>query len=286
VPQKVMPFPRSLALWLEQSAITVWYSVPSALVRLSLYGVLERSNLSTLRRVLFAGEVFPIRHLRGLMQSIPHASFHNLYGPTETNVCTMFDVPAVLPADWLSLPIGRACSGDQVLALDDSGRPAGPGAIGELCVQGPSLMSGYWGDADRTARVLVRDLAAFDAAAQVYRTGDYVTRDGDGNWCFVGRRDLQVKSRGYRIELGEVESVLHLHPAVEEAVVLPEPHDEFGCTLRALVVLAAGRQAIASELLGFCATRLPDYMLPAKIEVVDRFPRTSSGKTDRVALAG
>ena len=257
VPPGVSVFPRSLADWIERSGISVWYSVPSALTQLALHGGLERHRFERLRMVLFAGEVFPVRHLRRLMELVPRAGYHNLYGPTETNVCTAYEVPAPPAADAPPLPIGRACCGDEVF-LDD----------GELCVRGPTLMRGYWGRAPRRP-------------GDAYRTGDLARLDPSGDWHYLGRRDAQVKSRGYRIELGEVEAALLKHPDVLEAAVLAIPHDEFGCTLRAVLGTTATREALAA----YCAERLPAYMVPAEFDLRDALPRTPNGKVDRAALA-
>jgi len=259
VPPAVSVFPRSLADWIESRAISVWYSVPSALTQLALRGGLERHRLERLRLVLFAGEVFPLRHLRRLMELAPRAGYHNLYGPTETNVCTAYEVPGLPAPDGAPLPIGRACCGDEVFLDDD-----------ELCVRGPTLMHGYWG---REAR----------RPADAYRTGDLARLDTSGEWHYIGRRDAQVKSRGYRIELGEVEAALLRHPEVLEAAVIALPHEEFGCILRAAVALRspAGVAALAA----FCAERLPAYMVPAEFDLRDALPRTPNGKVDRVALA-
>ena len=272
VPAAVGLFPRSLADWIEASAISVWYSVPSVLAQLALRGGLERHRFARLKKVLFAGEVFPKRHLRRLAGLLPGASFYNLYGPTETNVCT---VHAVTEEDLRSdepLPIGRACAGDEVLALGEDGGPVAPGRTGELCVRGPTLMDGYWGRGRRVEAI--------------YRTGDLVRMDESGRYHFLGRRDAQVKSRGYRIELGEVEAVLCRHPAVAEAAVVADPHEELGCTLRALVVPREPGGLNPRELSAFCAERLPPYMVPALFELRAQLPRTSTGKLDRQALRG
>jgi len=260
VPPAASVFPRSLADWIERQAISVWYSVPSALTQLALRGGLERHRLERLRLVLFAGEVFPVRHLRRLMELAPRAAYFNLYGPTETNVCTAYEVSAPPAADGPPLPIGRACCGDEVFLDGD-----------ELCVRGPTLMHGYWGRAARRP-------------GDAYRTGDLARLDAAGEWHYIGRRDAQVKSRGYRIELGEVEAALLKHPEVLEAAVIALPHEEFGCVLRAAVALRGGAGA-ASSLAAFCAERLPAYMVPAEFDLRDALPRTPNGKVDRAALA-
>jgi acyl-coenzyme A synthetase/AMP-(fatty) acid ligase len=119
----------------------------------------------------------------------------------------------------------------------------------------------------------------------VYRTGDLVKEDTDGNFLFLGRRDSQIKSRGYRIELGEIEAVLAGHPLVEEAAVLAVPDEEIGNIIRAVVVARDGRELPRGELEAFCAERLPRYMVPGQIEFCPTLPRTATGKIDKQALA-
>jgi amino acid adenylation domain-containing protein len=284
VPATTAIFPRNLADWIETSRISVWYSVPSALVQLSLRGGLERHPYDALRLVLFAGEVFPIRHLQRLTTQLPRAAYYNLYGPTETNVCTFHAVPMPLGEAAATLPIGRACANTEVFAIDDDGREIVGGGLGELYVRGPTLMREYWGRPEQTSAVLVAHPLHPQSPERVYRTGDLVRRDAAGDYHFVGRRDAQVKSRGYRIELGDVEAALHRHPAVAEAAVLAVPHEEFGCTLRGVVALRSGMQLSNAEVAAFCARHLPPYMVPTELHFMDALPKTSNGKVDRAAL--
>ena len=145
VPPELSVFPVQIRDFIEEKRITIWYSVPSILSMLTLRGGLEPGALPDLRSILFAGEVFPTKYLRQLMTLLPHVRFSNLYGPTETNVCTWFDVEH-LPEPTAPIPIGRAIDDVDVFAVTDDGRPAGPGEEGELFVHGPTVMRGYWGD--------------------------------------------------------------------------------------------------------------------------------------------
>jgi acyl-CoA synthetase (AMP-forming)/AMP-acid ligase II len=161
-----------------------------------------------------------------------------------------------------------------------------PGEEGELYVRGSGLMSGYWGDQEKTRRALVSNPGqpAYDEPA--YRTGDLVTLDDEGNFVFLGRRDGMVKTRGYRVELGEVEAVLYAHPAVREAVVLPVPDELLGSRLRAVVCAGGPGDLSREEVLDHCRRRLPGYMVPDIVEFLGSLPRTSNGKVDRARLAG
>jgi acyl-coenzyme A synthetase/AMP-(fatty) acid ligase len=144
-------------------------------------------------------------------------------------------------------------------------------------------MSGYWGDAEKTARMLVANPFQAAYAEAAYRTGDLVSLDEAGDWVFLGRRDGMVKTRGYRVELGEVEAALYAHPAVREAVVLPVPDELLGNRLRAVIV-AEG--LTREEILDHCRRRLPGYMVPDVVEFCLALPRTSTGKIDRAGLRG
>ena len=285
VPEDVAPFPGALAEWIETERISVWYSVPSALIRLLLHGRLDRFAFSSLRTILFAGEVFAVKYLRELMGQLPAVEFYNLYGPTETNVCTFLHVRRPLPAEDVPLSIGSACANTEVFALDENGRVAGVGEEGELYVRGPTVMPGYWGNPARSDAMLVRNPLQPAFNERVYRTGDIVRLDPDGTYGFLGRRDHMVKSRGYRIELGEIEHAIHQHPDVREAVVVATPDEKIGARLTGVVALNDGASASARDLQTFCATRLPRYMVPETIVLRDALPRTSTGKADRQALA-
>jgi len=286
LPDGAATFPVSIAEWLGRERISVWYSVPSVLTLLACYGGLRRFDLSGLRVVIFAGEVFPPKYLGRLMEELPRPRYLNWYGPTETNVCTAFEVPAG-GADAGPVPIGRACANTEVFAVTADGRRvSGPGEEGELYVRGPSLMRGYWRQPARTGEVLVRHPFAAESDELVYRTGDLVTLEPDGNYAYVGRRDSMVKIRGYRVELGEVESALYRHPAVGEAAVLPVADELLGSRLRAVIAPAGAAGLSREDVLDHCRKWLPGYMVPDVVEFRDELPRTSTGKVDRAGLAG
>ena len=283
IPEELNVFPMSLAEFIEQRQLSVWYSVPSALTRLLLYGQLDRRDLHALRLILFAGEVFPTKYLRRLARTVPHAALYNLFGPTETNVCTYHRV-ADLPADdATTISIGRACANTETFVVDDEGRLAGPGEVGELYVRGPSVMKGYWKQPEKTRQVLVRPGFWPGLGDEVsYRTGDLVRLEADGTYQFLGRKDHMVKSRGHRIELGEIEAALYGHAAIKEAAVVAVPDEEIGNRLKAFVT--SHQPLTAEEVAGFLVQRLPRYMVPEMIEVVGQLPKTSTGKVDKQRL--
>ena len=284
VPPRAASFPAAIARLWSDARLSVWYATPSTLGLLLSHGGLAELDLSALRVLLFAGEVMPARVLRRLMALAPRARFANLYGPTETNVCTWHEVKAP-PADDDVLPIGTACSGDEVFILDDALAPVPDGGAGELWVRGATVMHGYWGRPERTALAIQSLELSPGLTDRAYRTGDLARRRPDGELEFLGRRDHQVKTRGYRVELGEIEVTLLRHPDVDEAVTLAIPDQEISHRLRAVVVLKPGATTGAAELQAHCSRTLPRYMVPETIAFRSQLPRTSSGKVDRRALA-
>jgi amino acid adenylation domain-containing protein len=285
VPDELAVFPASLANWIEEKQITVWYSVPSALVHLVLHGNVNGDRFRQLRLILFAGEVFPQKYLKQLADLLPDAELYNLYGPTETNVCTYYRVDRTLLPAMDRLPIGRACANTEVLAVDEQDRMVGVGGVGELYVRGPGVTPGYWGDPEKTAKMCVPNRFQPNFEEKLYRTGDLVSPDQNGDYYFLGRRDSQIKSRGYRIELGEIEAALLSHAGVCEAAAVAIPDEEIGNRIKAFVAPHESGSLTAVELQRHCATRVPRYMIPELIELCEGLPKTSTGKIDRVRLA-
>jgi amino acid adenylation domain-containing protein len=288
VPEKLSIFPAQLAQLLQDEQITVTYMVPSILSLMVQYGKLDSKDLSCLRAVLFAGEVFPIKYLRRLVELVPQAGYYNLYGPTETNVCTYYQIQPhdVAPERTRPAPIGVACANMEVFAVNDEGQlVTRPGEEGELWARGSCVAQGYWGDPAKTARNFVRNTFQPHYDEVAYRTGDIVTLDEDGvNWLYIGRRDHMVKSRGYRIELGEIEAALYSHSGVKEAAVIAVPDDLLGNRLHAFVV--GNSEALTDkDILVHCGQLLPRYMMPERIEFRSELPKTSTGKIDRPLLA-
>jgi amino acid adenylation domain-containing protein len=281
VPTEISVFPIEIARFIERNEITVWYSVPSLLSKLSEKANLRPGSLPRLRTILFAGEVFPVKYLRMLMLQLPNVRFSNLYGPTETNVCTWYDVTTPPDETAEPIPIGKAIADVEVFAVKDDGSRAAQGEIGELLVRGATVMQGYWDDPARTTLGLVPD--PFGRQEKVYRTGDLVREEGDGRFRLLGRRDAQIKSRGYRIELGEIETALYRHPAVAECAAIAIPDEMI--TNRLVAMVALKQPLEASTFHQWCAEIIPRYMIPETFEILESLPKTSTGKIDRQALA-
>ncbi len=285
IPEAITKFPASLSKLMQDERINVWYSVPFALIQLLERGSLEKRDLSPLRWVLFAGEVFPTKHLRNLLAALPEAKFSNLYGPTETNVCTFYHVASLPDNSDEPIPIGKPCANLESIIVDADDNPVEPGETGELLMRGGVVMLGYWGRPDLNERgFFKRKVFGGHFDHIFYRTGDLVELLPDGNLKYLGRKDRQIKTRGYRVELDEIEVALLSYEGVEEAAVFPIP-DGQGSNLIEAAVTPKDNAPLTEELLvNYVATRLPSYAVPVRVRVFDVFPRTSTGKINRREL--
>ncbi len=271
--------PRELAEFIAQRQLTIWYSTPSILALLAQFGHLETLDCRSLRTVLFAGEVFPVRHLRTVTQLWPHPKYFNLYGPTETNVCTFAEVPSAIPEDRSEpYPIGPACAHCTPLVLDPDLQPVLPGEEGLLYMSGPSVFQGYWNRPKETAAAFIeRD------GCRWYCTGDVVREDPEQGFVYVGRRDRMVKRRGYRIELDDIEAALYRDKQLREVAVISSTAS--GGDVKIVAYLVGGeRKPSVIEMKMFCARNLQAYMNPDQFVFVDSLPRTSTNKVDYQAL--
>jgi amino acid adenylation domain-containing protein len=273
--------PRLLVRLAREQRATVWYSVPSMLVHMMERGGLERDPLAGLRVILFAGEVMPPGEAARLQTTHPAAALYNLYGPTETNVCTWYRLPEGFDAAR-PVPIGRPCPYARV-RLEPAADEAGDGAArGLLLVAGESLMSGYWNRPVETTRAFA-DIEEAGGRTRYYRTGGRVVLEPTGELQFTGRADRQVKRRGYRIELGEIEAALGSHPALAEVAVVASGE---GSARLSAFTRARGPGAPGEfELRAHCARLLPPYMMPDRFLSLPEMPRGNRGKIDYAALA-
>ncbi|MEF8734494.1 MAG: amino acid adenylation domain-containing protein [Candidatus Accumulibacter meliphilus] len=264
-----------LAQLIADERISIWYSAPSILALLAQFGGLAKHDYSSLRQVLFAGEVFAVKHLRALCELWPRPRYFNLYGPTETNVCTWHEVPLPVPPERNTpYPIGKVCSHLRARVLDQDGTVVTRGSEGELCIAGPGVMRGYWALPEQTSTGFFKDA---DGTAW-YRTGDIVTEAEDACYTYLGRRDRMVKRRGYRVELGEIEAGLYRHAKVKEVAVVAFADELAGLSITAFLSSHEAKRPSLIEIKRFCAENLPLYMIPDKFTWFDSLPKTSTDK--------
>ena len=287
IPEFYAAFPKKMVGAIESHQITIWNSVVSTLTLMMERGKPESATLSSLRSVIFSGEVMPIHYLRRLQEHMRHANFYNVYGQTEANSSLVYAVdPSAMPAgnDW-KLPLGKTLPNFDVFALDAQGNEiCKAGEKGELLVRAHTVAAGYWGNAELSDKRFVVDPRHPHSGARVYRTGDLVYLDDEKNYHFAGRTDDMIKSRGYRIELGEIDLALLSCPGIESAAAVAIPDNEIGNRIIAFATLAGDSDLDKDRILAHCRDRLPKYMIPEQLSLRPDLPRTSTGKIDRNVL--
>lgn len=271
--------PQRMLRALRRHRVTEIMTVPSVAAALSEHG---SRNALKLTSVLLSGEPVTTRVVEDLHWLAGDPDVWNFYGSTEVS-----DV-VVAKASRHHAPLGTATPNTEVLVLDKRLHPAPVGVVGELYVSGRQLSRGYWSQPALTATRFVAHPQAH--GERVYPTGDLVRWNAEGALELVGRADNQIKIRGQRVEPAEVESALSAHPGIRRAVVVAIESRTSGTHLAAFVVADRGYIDVADELRadvrGFVASRLPDYMVPVVVMVVDGLPLTVNGKVDRSALPG
>jgi acyl-coenzyme A synthetase/AMP-(fatty) acid ligase len=284
IPEAITKFPASLSKVLAEERISIFYAVPFALNQLREHGSLSKRDLSSLRWIIFTGEVFQTNHLIKLMAELPEVRFSSQYGSTEAYTCAYFHAPQHLEDSDEPIPMGKILENVDDLVVDEDDQPVAPGESGELLIRSGMLMRGYWGQPEKNETSFYRRRNSSGFEDLYYRTGDLAQRMPDGNYRYRGRKDRLVKTRGYRVELDEIELALLSHPDVNEAAAYPVP-DGQGSNLIVASVIPKKREGVnESALVTHLSTRLPAYAVPVRIHVVSDFPRTSTGKINRREL--
>ncbi|HYR57411.1 MAG TPA: alpha/beta fold hydrolase, partial [Chthoniobacteraceae bacterium] len=206
-------------------------------------------------------------------------------GPTETTTFAICHRVDRVAPDATSVPIGRPIANTRVHLLDGRRQPVPPGEPGEIYIGGPGVAGGYVNRPELTAASFVRDPFSRDENARLYKTGDRARWLPDGTIEFLGRIDDQVKVRGFRVELGEIEAALRQHPAVQQCKVLARSNGSAGRALAGYVTARPGAALHGDDVRKFLELRLPEFMVPSAVTVLDAFPLTANGKIDLNALA-
>ncbi len=279
--------PGSLLAKVREHALTVM-DLPPAYFRewVAELGLPGNHHESPLRLVVVGGEEMPADAVRKWFGTpLRTVRLINAYGPTEATITSMMcEVGPDSITAFGRVPIGRPVGGRRVYLLDRHHGLVPPGVVGEICIGGDSLATGYHGRPDLTAEFFVPDPWREVPGARMYRTGDLGRLLPDGSVEFLGRRDTQVKLRGFRIEPGEIEALLAAHPAVQDCAVVPVVDANGEARLVAYCAARPGLTLEARELREMLAAALPAYMVPAAFMVLPELPLTSSGKVDRRAL--
>jgi amino acid adenylation domain-containing protein len=281
--------PGWLAQWFNREKISVANLTP-AMGQLLSETLAPEERLTSLRHVFFIGDVLSRLAVSSLRRIAPEANCVNLYGATETQRAVSFfvvprnDSEAGVTTEKDILPVGRGIKEVQLLVLNNAGRLAGIGEVGEVCFRSPHLSGGYLGDELLTREKFVINQVTNLPHDRIYRSGDLGRYLPDGNVTLIGRRDSQVKIRGYRVELSEIEGVLGAYAGVKDCAVLAHEYVPDDKRLVAYVVLHDDRSVTTSELRQFVGGRLPQYMVPSQYVFLPTLPLTPNGKLNRKAL--
>ncbi|MBD2561225.1 MULTISPECIES: non-ribosomal peptide synthetase [Nostoc] len=242
----------------------------------SALSVLPQATLPDLQTIGVGGEACPAELVA---QWATGRRLFNGYGPTESTVSASI---AICQPNGKKPPIGKPLSNVRIYILDTHNQPLPPGIPGELCIAGVGLARGYLNRPDLTAKKFI-EVELFGKIERIYKTGDLARWEDNGNLEYLGRIDDQIKLRGFRIELGEIESLLLQHPSVKEAVVILYETDH-NPRLVGYITAAEKSSNLGSQLKDYLKIRLPNYMVPSQIMVLDQLPLTPNGKLDRRAL--
>lgn len=274
VNKRKFAFPIELMDYISKNQINALFWVPSALIMAANFKVLDKRDISCLKKVMFCGEVMPVKQLNMWIRAVPDAMYVNYYGPCEaTYACSYYVVDRAFD-ETESLPIGQAAKNTSIMLINDGEEVTKLDEIGEIYIRGSGLALGYYRDDEKTREKFVQNPLHDTYPEVVYRTGDLAHYDEDGNIIFDGRKDYQIKHMGYRIELGEIEACVNSIENINQVVcVYREETDKIMCFYSGMIE--------ETEIRSIIKERLPDYMVPYKIIKMDTLPLNANGKIDR-----
>jgi len=278
IPNRLYAAPVRVWKLILQHKVNTLVWIPSMLSLFANLDILNNVEKAPLRSVLFCGEVMPMKQLNYWIKAYPKTLFANLYGPTEcTEACTYYTVDRHFEDNDI-LPMGKPCENSDVMIIDENGNLISKeGEIGELCVRGTCLSSGYYGDSERTAEVFVQNPANKKYPELIYKTGDLVCYNDRHELIYVSRKDFQIKIRGYRVELGEIEAAVSSIPGITFNCCLFNKDEE------KIIVVYTGT-VNPEDMKVLLAQKLQDYMVPDDFIKRDQMLFNINGKVDRRTL--
>lgn len=279
IPRQLFLSPVRLIEYLNEKQVSIISWVPSALSMVSQFNTFQTVMPATLRRVMFVGEVFPMKQLNRWRASCPDLDYVNLYGSSEiAGICCYFPVTGTF-ADDDSLPIGKPLPNCRVVLVADGQVVNQPDKLGEIYVASQALADGYYRDPEKTDAVFPTLTLDETAPRRYLKTGDLARYDGQGNLVFAARADFQIKHMGHRIELGEIETAAAALPEVSACCCVYDAKRQ-----KIILYVQAPEQTQPKEIQLALRQRLTDYMVPSKVVVMQQLPVNANGKIDRVAL--
>lgn len=279
IPEVLFMYPEKLFDFMEEEQISVIFWVPTVMISVANSGILSERKLNALRLVLFAGEVMPIKQLNEWIAAYPDCKFVNMYGPTEaTDIVLYYVVDREYELNE-TLPIGIPCANMKAIILNENNEQCAVGEQGELCIGGSGISMGYWNAPEITSKAFIQNPLNSKYHDRIYRTGDLVYENGDGNIIFLGRADSQIKLRGNRIELGDIEAAASAIEGIKNCCVMFKAESE-----QIFLFLETDANIVPRKFNMELKKYVPAYMVPQKIVSMSAFPHTPSGKIDRQTL--
>ncbi|MER8794211.1 acyl--CoA ligase [Mesorhizobium sp. M0984] len=277
--ERSFAFPAQILGLIKQERVTGFPGVPTIFAALGELRSLRDQDFSSIRYVTNTAAALPLKHILLLQELFSGARIYSMYGLTECKRCTYLP-----PEDLERKPssVGIAIPNTEMWIVDEHDRRVGPGIVGQLVIRGATVMKGYWGKPEATARKLKPGPLPGE---QVLYTGDYCRMDAEGYLYFVGRGDEIIKSRGEKIAPKEVENVLMNIAGVREAAVIGVPDELLGQAVKAFVVMEQGSMIGEKQLQKECQRRLENFMVPKSIVIVPSLPMTDTGKLKKTALS-
>lgn len=279
IPKQYFSFPLNLIGFLNEHQVNTIYWVPTAISILSNWKAFDAAKPEYLEKVLFAGEVMPTKQLNYWIHTLdPKILYANLFGPTETtDICTFYVVDREF-ADDESLPIGRACDNCDAFIINEKGEPAVNGEEGELFVRSTFMADGYYKNPEKTKEAFVQNPLNGCYPERVYRTGDIVKYNEQGELIYISRKDFQIKRRGYRIELGEIEAGANSVEKVKACACVYDKEKD------SLILAYEGGVKDPEVIREAVRKKVPPYMMPDQVVRVRQMPQNANGKIDRTKL--
>ncbi len=282
IPEKLFAFPAALLEFLKKNNVNFLYWVPSAYSNIANLQLLDKVDVSCIKKMLFNGEAMPTKTMNYWMESLDTLELvANLYGPTEATVaCSCYIVDREFE-DSEPLPIGFPCANVELLLFDENGHLVEESnTLGEIHIRGTCLSVGYWNDFEKTDNMFIQNPLNPYYHEKIYKTGDLAYYNGRREMIFAGRKDSQIKHLGYRIELGEIESAAYAINAISQACSL------YDASTKSIYLFYVSKHYISEEeIRKRLEKKLPRYMVPVKYIPLEQLPHNANGKINRLELA-
>ncbi len=274
IPESWFSFPIRVLEYIRENSVNAIFWVPSALIVTANLKALPEVDVTCLKKIMFCGEVMPVRQYNVWKKYVPDAKYVNYYGPSETTYASTYYVIDREFGNDDILPIGRAAINTGILILNEKNERCAQGEAGELCIRGAGVSLGYYNNPEKTQEVFVQNPLSPFYRDIMYRTGDIVRENERGEIEYVGRKDYQIKHMGYRIELGEIESAaMGINGINRSCCAYFEK--------RKMIIMVYEGEITENELNDELKKRIPEYMLPSRIIKLDTMPMNANGKVDR-----